>query len=767
MLQNPRLALRDPQLRACQIERDRLNQPRPWAGAFAVVYKALLPGRVPSGWGPIALRTFSTESPERRERYENVSRYLRCRDLRCLVDFEYQDDGIRSGGDGKWYPLVVMEWVNGVTLFDWAGSKCRVGKGPSLAKAAGLWVRLVQELAQAEITHGDLQHANVMVTRQGRLKLVDYDGMGVASLWGRRNLEIGVRPYQHPQRNESTLLAPELDRFSSLVIYVALRALAADTSLWQRHVASPGSDKLLFRAEDFADPGASELRRDLTRSPDRSVRELCDTLFVLAGRDMVEVPPLGQLVPRKPPAAPSRRKKVRSLPPVSQPSHQAAGSEIRAQRAPSATAKVLLDFIAGPMQGQSFMIDRHDTFLFGRGGDCHARIIDDPRVSRHHFLLEAIPPGARIRDLGSRNGTTVNGVEYGGRSGVEPQRKEDSRRYPEVELHDGDQIVVGSTAIRFRVELPSTVALPPPPVFAPRPTREPAREQSPGLDLDDLQVVREIGKGRLGTVCLVTRKSNGRELALKVASPKISMATIDRAAFLGALRELQRLKHANIVRLLGVGQIRRAYCFLMEYCNGGSIDRRMAEHGGRLPVPEATLLLQQCLAGLAHAHAQGIVHRDIKPQNIVIHRDAGQLVAKLADFGLSALFESAGLLGMTATCQARLDYQFMPAERLTHFKQSDPRSDLWSLAATFYYVMTGRPPRDFAGRDAIAVVLHAQATALRVANPLVPEPLAELMDRALRRDIPERFQTAAEMQRALDEACGHRAQLGPDGLRLR
>jgi hypothetical protein len=444
-------------------------------------------------------------------------------------------------------------------------------------------------------------------------------------------------------------------------------------------------------------------------------------------------------------------------------------SRKRATRAetPSATAKVFLDFIAGPMQGQSFMIDRHDTFLFGRGGDCHARIIDDPRVSRHHFLLEAIPPGARIRDLRSRNGTIVNGVEYGGRSGVEPQRQEDSRRYPEVELHDGDQIVVGSTAIRFRVELPSTVALPPPPVFAPRPTREPAREQPPTLDIEDLDVVREIGKGRLGTVCLVTRKSDGRQLALKVASPKISMTTVDHGAFLGALRELQRLQHANIVRLLGVGQIRRAYCFLMEYCNAGSIDRRMAEHGGRLPVPEATLLLQQCVAGLAHAHAHGIVHRDIKPQNIVIHRDGQQLVAKLADFGLSALFESAGLLGMTATCQAKLDYQFMPAERLTDFKQSDPRSDLWSLAATCYYAMSGRSPRDFTGRDPLEVVLHGETTPLQVANPLVPEPLAEVMDRALRKALPERFQTAREMQRALHEACGHRAQLGPGGLGLR
>ena len=249
MVQQPRLAFRDPRLQACRIERNALNQPRVWAGQFAVVYKGVDPQG--TAW---AIRAFIRESSDRREHYDRISEYLKARLLRCLVDFEYHDAAIRAT-DGRWYPLVVMDWVEGLTLFEWVQSKCRVGKGASLAKAALHWLRLTSELTGAHIAHCDLQHANVLVTPRGYLKLVDYDGMCVPALAGRRNLETGLAPYQHPQRNEQTLLSSNLDHFSALVIYVALRALAADTSLWARHVEQPGYDKLLFRSEDFRDSG--------------------------------------------------------------------------------------------------------------------------------------------------------------------------------------------------------------------------------------------------------------------------------------------------------------------------------------------------------------------------------------------------------------------------------------------------------------------------------------------------------------------------------
>jgi hypothetical protein len=150
-------------------------------------------------------------------------------------------------------------------------------------------------MQEATISHGDLQHANVMVTQAGELKLVDYDCMCVPALVGRRNLEVGVEPYQHPGRNETTLLSLDLDNFSALLIYVALRALSVDPTLWQKYVEGPGYDKLLFRAEDFQNPANSALYHDLLRSPDQELRELTQQLFGLAHAQMDQVPPLGQL----------------------------------------------------------------------------------------------------------------------------------------------------------------------------------------------------------------------------------------------------------------------------------------------------------------------------------------------------------------------------------------------------------------------------------------------------------------------------------------
>ncbi len=291
MLQNPRLAFRDPELKQCRIEKDRRNQPRPWSGAFAVVYK----GIPANGDRPFAIRVFTTESPERRERYDQISAYLRTRRLGCLVDFEYRDDSIRSAGDGKWYPLIIMDWVEGDTLFAWARARCREGNGQALGEAAARWVELVKELADARVAHGDLQCANVMVTPAGRLKLVDYDCMCVPALVGRRNLEVGVEPYQHPDRNETTHLSLDLDNFSALVIYVALRALAADPALWMKYVQRPAHDKLLFRRDDFRTPGASPLYRDLRNSRAQDVRDLTEKLFSLFQTPVDRVPPLNHL----------------------------------------------------------------------------------------------------------------------------------------------------------------------------------------------------------------------------------------------------------------------------------------------------------------------------------------------------------------------------------------------------------------------------------------------------------------------------------------
>jgi serine/threonine protein kinase len=290
MLQNPKVAFRDPELREFRIEKDGMNQPRPWAGAFAVVYKGIAPAGKPAR----AIRVFTTESPERRERYDLIHEYLKTRRLKCLVEFEYRDATIRAM-DGKWYPVILMDWVEGLTLFNWARARAQAGDARELAKAAQHWVALVGELEDNQIAHGDLQHANVMITPAGEVKLVDYDCMCVPALVGRRNLEVGVEPYQHPGRNGETLLSPDLDHFSSLVVYVALRALAADPSLWLRYVEQSGHDKLLFRLEDFRAPDSSPLVNELRGGPDQEVRDLLEKLLQCTRMPIDQVPSLSKI----------------------------------------------------------------------------------------------------------------------------------------------------------------------------------------------------------------------------------------------------------------------------------------------------------------------------------------------------------------------------------------------------------------------------------------------------------------------------------------
>jgi hypothetical protein len=292
MLQNPQHAFRDPELKKIEIQKDDNRQPRGLAGSFAVVYK----GSRPNGAGSVAIRVFTSAAGERRERYNAISSYLQSKRLSSLVGFRYSDDGVRSAGNGKWYPLIVMDWVPGETLFKWTLRQCYDKNASVLRRAADHWLVLVDELAKAKVAHGDLQHANVMVTQTGELKLVDYDCMCVPDLVGRKNLEIGVEPYQHPERDSETLLSPELDNYSALFILTALRALGAAPDLWQRFVEARQYEKLLFRREDLDEPTSSELCQALKHSSDKEVPRLLDELVRLRQGPMSEVPRLSEVL---------------------------------------------------------------------------------------------------------------------------------------------------------------------------------------------------------------------------------------------------------------------------------------------------------------------------------------------------------------------------------------------------------------------------------------------------------------------------------------
>jgi WD40 repeat protein len=168
---------------------------------------------------------------------------------------------------------------------------------------------MARRLRGARLAHGDLQHGNVILmpaTRKyGKLaiKLIDYDGMYVPALAGRRSGEVGHPAYQHPQRLREATYGPEVDRFPLLVIYVAIRALmAGGRALWERY---DNGYNLLFREEDLRSPRASRLFWELVRQNDPEVRRLADCLSRAARRPLEETPLLGSLV--ESPAAPLAR----------------------------------------------------------------------------------------------------------------------------------------------------------------------------------------------------------------------------------------------------------------------------------------------------------------------------------------------------------------------------------------------------------------------------------------------------------------------------
>lgn len=408
-------------------------------------------------------------------------------------------------------------------------------------------------------------------------------------------------------------------------------------------------------------------------------------------------------------------------------------------------ARVCLDVVSGPIAGRQFVFDSHDTLLFGRSPDCHARLAEqDGKTSRHHFLLEVNPPAARVRDLGSLNGTWVNGTRYGGRGPLTPEEAA-LHRWPEVDLRDGDTIRVGATVFSVRIEGAERVDTGPlEQLLGARPV---ALATVGGYDVGPL-----VGKGGMGAVYRARRRSDGLEVALKLMRPEVVVDAQAREVFLREIAVTARLRHPNLVALFDHGVEGDTFYVALEYCAGGNLSAALLRRDDPLPPEAAVRVALAVLEGLCEAHRQGFVHRDIKPENVLLS-DEAMTEVKLGDFGLAKSFEQAGLSGLTATGVVGGTVYFMPREQLTHFRLLRPASDVWSVAATLYHMLTLSHPRDFVpGADPLQVVLAGGTVPIREREPGLPPSLAAVVDRALEDDISRRYPTAAEFRDALRQA---------------
>jgi hypothetical protein len=273
-VQHPDRCFSDPDLRSATFERMVMGLPKLISGNFASVF----PVTTISGHR-YAVKCFTREVPHQLQRYVIIGQRLR--ELRpwWATDFQFLPDGIQV--DTRRYPILRMDWVSGLTLTRWIDKN--IDKPAAVGSLAQRFDELINDLAASDMAHGDLQDGNLLVADNGRLHLVDYDGMYVPGLDGLPAGEVGHPDYQPPGRSQADY-GPAMDRFSAWLISLSLRMLAADPALWDQ--LNPGHDEyLLLNRSDLADMRSSPRLSTLASHRNAEVRSLA-----AMARDILALP---------------------------------------------------------------------------------------------------------------------------------------------------------------------------------------------------------------------------------------------------------------------------------------------------------------------------------------------------------------------------------------------------------------------------------------------------------------------------------------------
>lgn len=449
-------------------------------------------------------------------------------------------------------------------------------------------------------------------------------------------------------------------------------------------------------------------------------------------------------------------------------------------------AKVILTVVEGKLLGKQYIFDSRAACLIGRNNECNIMLPDDEdhrTISRYHCLLDINPPNIRVRDFGSRNGTYVNSVKIGQR---EPhQTAEEGRKlsFPEYDLQSEDKIKLSNTTFEVGIEIdPNEIIIPnffpatshfsqdptQPPYFVELVNRWIGLAESGNQSLEAIKgykLIQLIGKGGFGEVYLAQHNQSGKYVALKVMLPgaAVSQSAVDR--FMREIEYTKALQYPNVIQLLDSGFFEGIFFFTMEYCNGGTVSDLMEQQGGGLPVNIAVSIILQVLDGLEYTHnielpdikladgrfgkGKGLVHRDLKPGNLLLSNIDGKFIVKIGDYGLAKAFDFAGLSGQTLSGTQAGTPVFIPRQQLLNFKYTQPDVDIWATAACLYNMLTGCYPRNFMGGDQFLAVLQNDPVPIRQRDSTIPQRLAEVIDLALVEKPEIYFKSAVELKQAL------------------
>lgn len=433
--------------------------------------------------------------------------------------------------------------------------------------------------------------------------------------------------------------------------------------------------------------------------------------------------------------------------------------------------RVTLNVVAGPQTGRTFTFDQHDTFMIGRSEDAHFCLPHDRFFSRHHCLIEIAPPQAFIRDLGSTNGTFVNGIRIestylkhgdriqGGETVLEVQvigdRPEAAGNF-KATANDGEPSLI--TVACINCGLPAKAE-------ASRPDAklsylcENCREQlkKNPQPIPNYQMIRVLGQGGMGSVMLARAVADGRLVAVKTLLPEVAVSDQSLKRFLREIEVSSSLRHPNIVSYIEHGTHNGIVYLVTEYVPGQDASKLAKQRGGRLPWQQVVKIIEQTLAALDFAHSLGFVHRDIKEQNILVDGSFPNFVAKLTDFGLSKSYKQTGMSGVTMVGDVAGTIAYMPPEQVRDFKEVRPPADIYGIGMTAYSLLTGAHALDISPNAGISETVKAifEKPIIPIARrvPEVPLKVSAVIETALAKQVELRWRTAGEMREALLRAA--------------
>jgi serine/threonine protein kinase len=390
---------------------------------------------------------------------------------------------------------------------------------------------------------------------------------------------------------------------------------------------------------------------------------------------------------------------------------------------------VTLTVLAGPDEGRVFHFADGEKITVGRGfGNVQ---LNDQAVSRVHCAIETAAGKAVLTDSGSRTGTRVNG-----------------KTILEHVLQNDEVVEIGRTRLRFQRTAPK----PRPP--APEPEEAPEIQELRklrGTTLAHFEIGEALGAGTTGVVFRANDVKEGREVALKVYQPAFAKSDEDLQRFIRAVKTMLPMRHQNVVTLYGGGKAGPHCWMAMEYVAGETLEETIGRigKGGKLDWRPALRMALDVSRGLFYIHGADIIHRSLAPSKVLFSRLG---VSKLAGLVRAKALSGELARGVTTAGSLLSDVRFLSPEQVTGAAAVDARSDIYSLGALVYALLTGRPPFDEGSTiQTAAAIVGAEPVPPRETDPNIPAALEHAVLHMLAKKPEDRYQSAAELLAELEQ----------------